>query len=427
MSFIRTVVWGLLLVICFIVYQSIQESSFESIKIVHNEIDIIDKEFSSYESLNYLNKLRTGAGLIYLSEDPILTSSAKNHAVYLIKNDMMSHEELPSNLTFTGVNPKDRAEKVGYKSLFVVENISNGSKDAKESIDNLFSGIYHRFGFLDFKINSVGIGIEQNSKNRLKTSFVYNMGSSRMNYLCSQKSFNSSGNYIYGVCMDKDFKIKENDFKEVLSSTKYLNKKVIIYPFDGQKDIPPAFFTEIPDPLPSYDVSGFPISISFDEDYARTIDIISFKLFDSKYNLIDKTIIYDYDTDPNNKFRKFDFALFPLERLKWDEQYSVEVVYALDGISHQKNWSFFTRAFKEDFFNVSLENYQFNVKKNSSTIFYFEPTTKTDVSYTIEYPSSIYLEIIDANTIMLSTYEENFEEIEIMFGTHKLIVSIDDE
>ena len=78
------------------------------------------------------------------------------------------------------------------------------------------------------------------------------------------------------------------------------------------------------------------------------------------------------------------------------------------------------------FFNVNSENYEFSVKKNSTTVFYFEPTSKTDVSYALNYPSSVYLEIIDANTIMLFTYEDDFDEIKIMFGTHKLIVSCED-
>ena len=422
----RIVVWGLLVIICFIVYQSVQENSFESSEIIHNEVPVIDEESSNYESFSYLNRLREAAGLVYLSNDDILSSSAKNHAKYLIQNDIMVHEESPSNLGFTGVHPKDRAKKVGYKSAFVVENISNGTKSAKESIDSLFSAIYHRFGFLDFKIDSVGIGIEQNTKDRLKTSFVYNMGSSRINYLCSQKSFDSVGEYIYGVCLDKDFKIEQHDFKDDSYSNKTQNKRVIIYPYDGQEDVPPAFFTEVPDPLPSYKVSGFPISISFDENYAKQIDVTSFKLFDSEYNLIENTIEYDYNTDPNGKFRKFDFALFPLTRLKWNAQYSVEVVYNLDGIAHQKNWSFHTRTFDEAFFNVNSENYEFTVKKNSSTVFYFEPTSKTDVSYALNYPSSVYLEIIDANTIMLFTYDDDFDEIKIMFGTHKLIVSSED-
>jgi len=258
---LRMLVWGLIITISWGVYQNINTSHNNKNQNLQKiqKFQLIDEKFETSKALQYLNDIRDEAGMLRLDQNQQLQISAKNHANYLIAHDIIGHEETPYKEGFTGKNSSDRAMKVGYKTSLVSENISSMQRNYKESIDELFSAIYHRFGFLDFRIDEIGIAVTQKSSDRSKIAFVYNMGIGPLQRLCSQKSFEGRGKYVYNICADKNFKIKESHFNKAIDSNKIHNKKIIVYPYDEQSDVPPVFFDEIPDPLPRHDVSGFPI------------------------------------------------------------------------------------------------------------------------------------------------------------------------
>ncbi len=417
----RIAIWILVSVISAIAYNEMSQWEEQPREVTMKEAFPLDFEMEKMYALDYLNELREAVGLVEFSSSSLLEKSAENHANYLIENSAISHYETSSKVGFTGESIGDRAKAVGYKASYVSENLSGGSRGYKHSLDGLFSAIYHRFGFLDFKIDEIGIGINQDSKQRDKTLFIYNMGSHKLNKLCEGESFSGYGKYVVGVCFEREFKIKEKEFKNAFARNK---SKIVIYPYDGQTDVPPAFFEETPDPLPRHDVSGFPISISFNEEQFSSLEVTSFKLFDSNNREITNTLLYDHKSDIHHRFKKFEFALFPLERLEWNSMYRVRVGYFVDGVKKEKQWSFTTRTFREKLHTVTTNNYRFKIKKNITEIFYFKPLDERDILEDLEYPLSVDVTIVDNNTIKFTAFDDAPDEVELKFGKHKLVVML---
>lgn len=420
----RIITWIFILSLSIIAYLYLQTIQPKVQTIIQIETPTLDLEMEELNAISYLNELRKATGLLPFHESKQLRKSAKNHAAYLIENNQTSHYEQKSNPLYTGHSIAERTKYTGYKASYVSENLSGGQRNYKESIDGLFAAIYHRFGFLDFKVNDIGIAIKQGSNEKQRTSFVYNMGSNTLNQLCNKKSFTGYGHYIHGICVDKTFKIKKKRFDEAIAIDKRLNKKVVTYPYHHQKDIPPAFFEETPDPLPNHEVSGFPISISFDEEQYDSLKLTSFKLFDKKDHEVTNTLLYDHKNDIHHMFKPYEFALFPLKRLQWNHQYEVRVTYVANGIKKKKTWNFTTRTFNETIHTVTKNNYNFMLKRGVSAIFYFKPLTEHELLKDIRFPLSVSIKIIDANTIRLTANEDAPDHLKLNIDGHPLNLGI---
>lgn len=107
-------------------------------------------------SLEYLNSLRNKAEMISFKDNSLLNQSANNHARYESFNDLYGHYESSSYSYFTGIKPSDRALYVGFQGG-ASENLTAGDNTYTESIDVLFTAIYHRLNFLDFSYSEVGM------------------------------------------------------------------------------------------------------------------------------------------------------------------------------------------------------------------------------------------------------------------------------
>lgn len=143
------------------------------------------------DALQYLNSLRHQAGMLTLQNESHLTRSAAKHALYLAKNKQGkihsfqdAHMQESNTPLFIGKNVADRAQKMSYPHGVVSENISVGNGNVREAIDLLMSGIYHRFGFLDFSIDEVGVGINQ-------SNYVFNMGRNDISRTCTNPGRNA--------------------------------------------------------------------------------------------------------------------------------------------------------------------------------------------------------------------------------------------
>jgi len=422
-NFIRITIWGLVTLSVGYVYL-LAEATPLSQRIIIKENPLIDSDMESKRTLLYLNQLRVGAGLIPLLPNNKLKNAAENHASYLIVNGLIGHYEKKGKKGFTGIYGSERSLKSGYETSMVIENISNNNFTYKESIDGLMAAIYHRFGFLDFHIDEIGIGVQQSQSDKSKTAFVYDMGSRKLVQLCSKDNTPHYGMYIDNICMDKTKKINISLFNKTLYQSRYRNKELIIYPFAGQKDVPPAFYDELPDPLPNYSVSGFPISISFNESYFKTINMIDFELFDKDGNKIEETITYNKETDPNKKLKKFEYALFPLKRLDWDTNYKVKAVYEANGKIKRKIWEFRTRAFKTPIKHVTKDRYSFKINRGEDNIFYFPPKSKNDILGSLKYPASLDITFIDKNTIKLIAQSNSNGHLKLTIGEQQLDLNI---
>jgi len=368
---------------------------------------LINIEDEEKKALVYLNQLREGAGLIPFTSQSQLNKAAKNHANYLTKHFKFGHKEEQTHKDFTGEYASSRITYTGYASPQVIENVSTHNQNYKESIDGLFSAIYHRFAFLDFRSDAIGIGISQNRYKKTQTAFVYDMSSNALEELYK------SNQTITSTKIDK-----------ALDKNKRLNSKVILYPFNQQKAVPPAFFDELPDPLPEHKVSGFPISISFNSIYYKKAKLLNFQLFNSEGREITNTIKFDQKSDPNQRLGNLDFVLFPLKRLEWDSQYNVLFLAIIDNKIVEKKWSFHTKKFEVPLHIVNNEDKLFNIKKSDSHVFYFPPNSKVDLLSDISYPSNFDIDFIDKNTIKLTALTELNIPVKLNIGKHKLKINI---
>ena len=365
---------------------------------------------SCSEVLSYLNYLREGAGMIDLSCNDALKIAAYNHAYYLYVNNATGHEEDADKEGYTGEWPSDRAVYAGYLSRYILENVSVGQKDYNASIDGLFSAIYHRFGFLNTTIDNIGIGIKN-------VDYVYDMGNSDLNSLCGGESYDGSGSYYIDVCADEDLKIYEDDYNNAINDIKKKNPDLIIWPYKNAIDIPPVFYNETPDPLPDYNVSGYPVSIQFNDYYFTSeINVTSFKLYDENGNEITNIRLMDQDSDPNDEFNAYEFALFPLDRLEWNETYKAEVKYTYEGNDYNISWQFTTRALPYPYYRIDTSDETIYIDNNKTYAYYFVPTDGNDLihSYKYTYPSgdSVETGMIDYNTIWVKVEGNSGDEFD---------------
>lgn len=361
------------------------------------------------EGLDYLNTLRQSAGLHSLSYNQNLDASAQNHADYLqyhLTNDNLfcGHDEALDEQGFTGIDPTQRAYYTDYKSSFVTENLSSGQKDIYKSIDGLMSAIYHRFGFLDTKINEIGIGLNSNES----LVYNYNMGNSLLNNLCNESSYDGPGYYYNGVCKDNDLKISVDSYNNSIDNFTKTSPDYILWPPSNSTDIPNVFFEESPDPLPNHSVSGYPISIEFNRINYQSKNILlnSFKLFDENNNEITNTLIMKEDNDPNNKHSNLQFTLFPLDRLNFNTIYNVQFNYIEDSLQKNISWKFLTKSIKYPYYIVDSNDQTINFIAGKKYAIYFPPQFSTDIfnSYSINYNTSIApeIEIVDGNMIYIT-------------------------
>jgi len=377
-------------------------------KLTIKDVPKIDIKTEEKSALEYLNTLRVGAGLIPFHSHPQLNIAAKNHANYLTNHLTFGHKEEAKAKDFTGEFASSRVVHVGYTSPQVIENVSANNPNYKESIDGLFAAIYHRLAFLDFRADTIGIGISQNPYRKEHTAFVYDMSSKGLEKLYTNRT-----------------NVNDKNLNMVLNNTKKLNKEMIIYPFDGQTEVPPAFFDELPDPLPNHRVSGFPISISFNSFYHKEAKLLTFKLYNSEGEEVKESIIFDKKTDPNRRLEKLDFVLFPLKRLAWNSQYHLKFSAMVDNKLVKKEWSFTTQTFKIPLHIVKSNNELYTMKERESHIFYFPPSSKIDLLHDIAYPANIDLAFIDKNTIKLTALSQKKEMQKITIGRHQIILEIE--
>ncbi len=375
--------------------------------------DIIDNNISA---LNMLNYIRVNAGMVALSNNSYLNNSAYNHAKYLDKNHLVGHYESDQYSYFTGVKPSNRTTYVGFKSTVVSENLSVGQSSEYYSLKGLMGAIYHRFGFLDFSINTIGYGKEN-------LTYVYNMGNSDLNTLCEGTSYEQSGSYYEEICSDKSFKIKASIYESEENKTINSNPSYVVYPYSNEVNVTTAFYDETPDPLPHYDVSGYPISIEFNEnEYNMSkFSINSFIIYDDNNNVLDLAADYnDSNTilskiNDNNiiYFNDYQFAIFPKNRLEYNKHYNVEFSYIYNGESKLIKWGFTTEKLDN---MITYNNTTLNLNTYTKYYIYITPKDKNDVynrfsiscSYSSNSPSPKYeIDFFDKNTISLKVSGDN--------------------
>lgn len=379
---------------------------------------------------DYLNQLRLQAGMIPLSKNQILEQTAKNHNRYMIANNVYGHYESQAYEFFTGVTPVDRAIFAGYPSRYVLENIAAGTTNIKDAIDDLFSAIYHRFGFLNFTIDEVGGAFDRNTSFGYETVATFNMGNSELARLCAGPEFSGYGAYVYNVCVDQNKKIEASSYMSAIENRANSNPSMVLWPYEDARDIPPVFYEEEPDPLPECSVSGYPMSVNFNPFKTEgTPVLIDFRLEDSHGREIPLLKAMTHDNDPNGHFSKYDFAIFPEKRLQWGEIYQATFIYVLNDQIYTKHWSFRTRTLPGDYYEVQDFEKSYPVISGKKYFFYIPPRDCNDVirsyQYTFPYGVTVDIGFYDHNTIWLQLDGEIGSEVDIWLNNRRLKVVID--
>ncbi len=269
--------------------------------------------------LNYINTLRTGAGLVPFGANSMLDTAAQSHMNYLLEQNRFTHQETnTSSSFFTGQTAGDRISAAGYSWSSYGENLSSGDRDIVDSVRGLFSAIYHRFGFLDLRNNEIGIGSVHSS---------------------------TYGN-MYGY----------NTANTAWWNTISRNPSYVLWPHHNYADAQTSFNNyEAPDPLPECPVggiSGNPISIEFNPDKNGNITMTSFKLFDNSGAEITNTKVLSSASDPNGYLSANQFVLFPMTALSLQSSYRAEFRYIESNAAKTVTWQFHTKGYNEKRYEV---------------------------------------------------------------------------
>ncbi len=342
-----------------------------------------------------------------------LEAAAGNHSNYLIVNSsktlrVSGHFERPGDPGFTGNSVSDRTATAGFLSRLVGENVSTGQKDVLDSIDDLMSAIYHRFGFLSFSHNLMGLGVAKNADINY-TAYTYNSGNSGLNSLCQGASFSGFGTFSTNVCaQNSSFRISAPDKTAAENAIIGQNPMIVRWPVQGDTEVPPAFFEESPDPLPDFSVSGYPISLQFNPMSFSSVSLKSFRLFDDATGAeITNTRILDSKTDPNANFSNLEFALFPLQRLNWKTAYRVEVNYDSNKGPGSLLWKFATRNPGAPIFQYAGNGAVVTIPSNVSSFFFYIPPESgfpTIGAISTQFPANLSLttSFLDSNTLSVT-------------------------
>ena len=379
--------------------------------------------------LDYLNGLRIQTGLPPFSSQARLQIAAENHSAYMQTNNTSGHGEESNATDYTGASPSQRVQYAGYASTTVSENVSYASNATLyTSIDGLMSAIYHRFGFLSLDVDEIGIGISSNEK-----FYTYDMGNSVLKNLCIDGVY--SGGSYYLPCSDTTKKVESENYLARADGIKKASPELILWPPADANDIPPVFYEETPDPLPSHGVTGYPISVEFNSEKVTSIPTVSsFTLSDVSETQLDDIILMEKSNDPNKKFSDYQFALFPKERLEWGSKYDVEFIYN-DGTQKTIGWCFSTRSLKgtaDRFYRVENDgNIVLDVVSGQSYAIYIVPTDSNDKLGGVNYSTTteVNFSYIDNNTFYTKLTASSGNYVNYTFSNGqkiKLIVASND-
>lgn len=223
--------------------------------------------------------------------DARLNASAQAHADYMKSKNTLDHQESDSgNANYTGEWVWDRAEAAGYAftaGMAMAETLSYGTEPA-DSVDGWMNSVYHRIPFTMSEWTAVGYG---------------------------QTGMYSAMTFVTPYPDPQDI--------------------AVIYPIDGQIDVPAIFNSdeEWPDPAPDTSMVGPPITVtvgstsgtsSYTNPYDLQLDGASLEGPDGEIALIELVP----DEDP---YLGYAVALVPEEPLEYGATYTAEVSVSWSG------------------------------------------------------------------------------------------------
>lgn len=118
--------------------------------------------------LTRLNQLRAIAGLPPVTENQALTQGCLNHAIYMVRNDRIEHDEDP-NLPFFTPEGQVAARESNLSVTTVLDS------PIQDRINSLMVGPFHGCGFIDPKLDQTGIGYFSEAGTGIQTGLAVNV------------------------------------------------------------------------------------------------------------------------------------------------------------------------------------------------------------------------------------------------------------
>lgn len=257
------------------------------------------------DGFNWFNYRRQIVGLQPFTRNSQVDAAAKNHSNYQAVNDTITHDEEFGKQGFTGSAPATRLMSAGYRfapSAAYGEVISSTSSSSGFSAaEDLVTAIYHRFVIFDPVFREAGAGSARSSRGStyFTSDFVaagFNGGLGRGN--------------------------------------------IVSYPAAGQQEVPLNFFSdnELPDPVPSANEVGYPISV-----HADITSILKVKSFTVQPHGAAPLQVQSLTHDNDPETPESAAAIIPIAILKPETVYDVTFSGTVDGINVDRSWSFTTR------------------------------------------------------------------------------------
>lgn len=281
--------------------------------------------------LEYINHIRAKSALAPLKYSKVLSKAALKHAKYVFQNRALGHFESSLKPYFFARAPWERIVKAGFKTAVVVENISFYEPSFKASIEKLMATVYHRLAFLSPRVDTIGYG-------KWGNIYVYDMSNSKIAMLCA-KDYNYSGSVVENVCYKKSSTIPQNLFYSAIDRVKSKSKKIVVYPYRNQTNVPLSGVQE--QPLLLSKGFGYPVTVTFNNRDHFKVLLKSFKLYRSNQSVASK--IFTALNDRNKKIKGNTFVLVPKRHLSPKTKYHVRVTARVNRELKTLDWGFTTR------------------------------------------------------------------------------------
>jgi hypothetical protein len=252
------------------------------------------------------------------------------------------------------------------------------------------------------------------------------MGSSTIADLC-RRSFSMTHGvyYVKNICKQNNKMIPQLLLEETKEAIQRKNKDIILYPYEGQREIWPAFYNESPDPLQEYMVSGFPVSVQFNPAFYTNVKLLSFRLFDENAKEIQETKILQKKNDRNHLFTSHQFALMPLKRLEFNTLYTVYFEGFADGKKVQKRWTFRTTKPDHILYRITQNESTLNVEAGSTVVVYMVPSSKKDIIHSYKTKGAIKVSLLDQNTLEVTFPKRGSSgKADLEIGKKKIVFNV---
>jgi uncharacterized protein YkwD len=264
------------------------------------------------DGYNWFNYRRQQIGLSTFTRNARIDAAALGHSTYQRTNNVITHEQTAGQPAFTGRYVNDRLIGAGYSlpsDNYAYGEVISSTSDTSgfKAAEDLIAAIYHRFLIFEPMFKEAGSGAATVTNGL--TYFTTNFATIGLN--------GGLG-----------------------------NGNVVTYPFSGQQRVPVNFFSdnESPDPVPSRNEVGYPISVH--ANITSTVRVQSFSVSPRGGAALPvQTLIgvasggQPADTHTPTSAA----AIVPLNRLAANTTYDVRFVGTVDGTSVTRNWSFTTQ------------------------------------------------------------------------------------